>query len=187
MDIREIHIPLVVKDGKLVIRSSKDELPQFIEGAFAELRVNATMFLDQKEVENFIKDQTTKFLPKGTMVVAEVKRSGVPADLVTHLIKLNKSAWGVPFELNEDLKITLTSGKKGRLEVCECLIPCLGKLITKSINEAYTRISEKFEPERRSHTGNVFSKVYVGEKTGYLPLGKQRRKFESGLERIIGD
>ena len=36
----------------------------------------------------------------------------------------------------------------------------LGLYLPVSINGAYSRLSERYEPWHRSHTGNVFTKVY---------------------------
>ena len=42
---------------------------------------------------------------------------------------------------------------------CPIDIPFLNKKAV-SVNQAYTIISTEFEKYRRSHTGNVFNKVY---------------------------
>ncbi|MBC8751519.1 MULTISPECIES: hypothetical protein [Paraburkholderia] len=44
-----------------------------------------------------------------------------------------------------------------------------------SLNHAFTRLSEKFEPWRKSHTGNVYDRVLYQEKSGrWYPLNVLR-------------
>jgi hypothetical protein len=57
-----------------------------------------------------------------------------------------------------------------------------------SVNETYTRISEVYEPHRRSHTGNVFQKVLylrktVGIREIWSPLEVLRLELEATLEQ----
>lgn len=91
--------------------------------------------------------------------------------------------------LKEPLVLRFRGTKSAALDPCACSIPGLD-LTCSSLNEAYTRISEAFEPTRRSHTGNVFRKVFarngtVGDELGWSPLEELRSRaifdFEAGL------
>lgn len=160
-DPRELHIPVLVKDNALVLRD-ETSLPAFREGSKGELRIAARALDDPSLIPNFLKKEGMLFLRAHSELGAEVNPDGVLAELNNALVKRSPSSppyFYVPFYLEEDLQITLTTGKRGKLASCKCRIPSLG-LTVRSVNEAYTRISEAFEPERRSHTGNVFSKVY---------------------------
>lgn len=67
--------------------------------------------------------------------------------------------------LEKPLRLTFRGTKKPVLEDCRCKLPSL-KITVRSLNEAYTKLSEKYEPHRRGHGGNVFQKVF------YLPPGQ---------------
>jgi hypothetical protein len=67
--------------------------------------------------------------------------------------------------LEEPLELTFRGTKKPVLKDCRCTLPSL-KAKARSLNEAYTKLSEKYEPHRRGHGGNVFQKVF------YLPPGQ---------------
>ena len=161
IDPRELHIPLVIKDGIFVLRNG-EALPDFREGTEAELRIAASTLADPSRIGQFLSEATKPFLPAHSPLGAEVNPDGVSAELRKHVVNRftgSRHLTFVPFAVTEELNITLTAGKKGRLVDCKCFIPSLN-LEVKSINEAYTRISEAFEPTRRSHTGNVFAKVF---------------------------
>jgi len=58
---------------------------------------------------------------------------------------------------------------------CPIYIPFLSKKVI-SVNQAYTNISTEFEKYRRSHTGNVFHKVYYKDENSnrWLKLDNHR-------------
>ena len=98
----------------------------------------------------------------------------------------------VPFEgfaeihLAEELRLKLRGTKRATLEPCDCWIPALGKTV-KSLNEAYTILSVRYERHRRSHTGNVFQLVFFrtmgrSREHEWEPLESVRQRMESKLE-----
>ena len=64
--------------------------------------------------------------------------------------------------LREDLKLRLRGAKPATLEDATCWIPSRPEE-AKSLNHAYRLVSEKFEPQRLSHSGNVFKVGYYFE------------------------
>lgn len=77
----------------------------------------------------------------------------------------------------DDRLLLITRGtKRAVLADASCVIPALGGLKASSLNEAYRRISERFEPERRSVGGNVFRSVYYFEPStaSWRPIGELR-------------
>ena len=55
-----------------------------------------------------------------------------------------------------------------------------------SVNHAFTALSEIFEPWRKSHTGNIYDRVFYKEDDGYwYPLDDLRKKETSKSERKI--
>ena len=88
--------------------------------------------------------------------------------------------------LSEELRLRLRGTKKACLEPCQCWIPVLGKTF-ESLNEAYTSLSVRYEPHRRSHTGNVFQVVFFRTLTSsrghsWEPLETLRQRMEAKLE-----
>jgi hypothetical protein len=62
------------------------------------------------------------------------------------------------------LKLQVRGDQEARLCPCVCAIPSLDKK-AQSLNHAFTLISEAYETLRRSHSGNVFERVYAQDKT----------------------
>ena len=68
------------------------------------------------------------------------------------------------------------AGKKPRLSPCFCRIPYLEQQSAKpidsasSLNHAFTKISERFEILRISHTGNAFTRFFADVGRGYQRL-----------------
>ncbi|MCS7263395.1 MAG: hypothetical protein NZ805_01025 [Armatimonadetes bacterium] len=88
--------------------------------------------------------------------------------------------------LQEPLRLEMRGTSSPRLLDCRCHIPALEKhekQFAASLNEAYTRVSEVFEPTRRSHTGNIFLLCVVKLPMGWLLLDNLRSlcKAEYGL------
>ena len=57
--------------------------------------------------------------------------------------------------LLEPLLISVDGSERAKLNDCSCGIFLLDKEAT-SVNHAFTLLSEEFETDRMSHTGNVF-------------------------------
>jgi hypothetical protein len=93
----------------------------------------------------------------------------------------------VEIVLGEPLRINPAKGKAGELEDVTCTIPALALGAT-SINHAYTVISERYEPRRRSHTGNVFREVFFhDDKTSrWCPLSVLRDAAVSSAKAAGG-
>ena len=81
--------------------------------------------------------------------------------------------------LTEPLYLRFRGTKKATLDPAQCVVPALGGLTADSLNEAYRRISEVFEPGRRSAGGNVFRSCYYfdPERDKWRPIGELRGDF----------
>lgn len=97
--------------------------------------------------------------------------------------KVGSLVLAVELILQNPLLLGVHAGKPETLRPCHCSIPALGRMAT-SVNQAYTLISEEYEPWRMSHTGNVFEKVYFlhGETSKWLPLKDRRWALNAELE-----
>lgn len=96
-----------------------------------------------------------------------------------------------PVYLQQPLCMLLRGTKLGELLPCSILAPWRGDAPeqpaeVRSLNQAYTRISELYERHRRSHTGNVFEKVHFLNNMAYLrPLSDRREQLEAEAEYPI--
>jgi hypothetical protein len=162
-------------------------MPVFSEGTIGELRVDVTALTDSRDAERFSKEKTIAFLEKGTLLLAcmtlKQERPKEAYDFPQEKRPLDDQGYShyfIPFILEEPLELRLRGTKPAQLMGCKCSIAALGpEFIADSVNQAYTRISEKYEPWRKSHTGDVFQKVYLAEpKKGFLiPLDDLRHEY----------
>lgn len=141
-----IEIPVVIKNGK--VEFLYGVLPKLKEETHGRLFIPDYGFQNPKDVGQFLLTETVEFLPAETTLRAPMKDIG-DKEII----------------LEEPLELTFHGTKKPVLKDCRCSLPSL-KTKARSLNEAYTKLSEKFEPHRRGHGGNVFQKVF------YLPPGQ---------------
>lgn len=165
LESKKVTIPVIIRDGKLEYFYG-GSLPEF-EGSYIgdlvlpESSIKDKEFLNmlQKEVEAEILPENTKlYIVMNPMSYEHVDNKYV---LKANSIKtLNYEFSGkilVALILIEPLRILTRGTKKAILLPTKCFIPSL-ELVFESLNTAYTKISEKYEPNRRTHSGNVFDK-----------------------------
>lgn len=167
---RTVKIPIKIVKGKLCLFPS-DPFPELKEGTVGDLVVPADKLKDKILVAELTREHKETFLNAHTRLIAMINPEKVPAslkdDVTSHVP--GSIGPGVEFYLQED-QIALHRGTKNTsLMPCPCWIPCLNK-DAKSINHAYTLISQAFELDRISHTGNVFTKVYYRNDSIWKPL-----------------
>lgn len=100
------------------------------------------------------------FLNAGSAIYTTIR----PSDKVKNssdIEKLNKKGdcYFAEVYLAENLNLNENRG----LKQCKCKSPSLPGEEFPSINSAYTKLSEKYETTRLSHTTNVFTSFYVDE------------------------
>ena len=165
------------------------ELPKLAEGTIGDLIVPSYSVIDKKKLTLLEREETKVFIPKPQTLMVQIspKEKDDKKEGIKRLpLKPYKQRSFVAVNLEEDLKITLRSTKKGELEDCSCSIPSLPEAEPKSLNHAYTLISQHFETHRRSHSGNVFDKVFFFNKRELLnPLKELRGKFEYEYEQEL--
>lgn len=173
---RAIRIPVRSQDGKWVLEEGGD-LPELRENAFAELVLAPHYILNLADREYWSRDTAYRLLDSGASIYAAVSYNNVPKALLerTHA-RRHKGRGDLRFleiVLKHPLRITLATGQQGRLHACECAIPALDDSAS-SLNEAYSKIVTRFEPNRRSNTGNVFSKIFVEDGDELVKLDNLR-------------
>jgi len=122
--------------------------------------------------DRFVRDEVFPILTQGSTVLLGVSPHSVGDPKALGLIcnpqeiGVQTEYWLVEVRLKQDLKIRIRGDREAKLEPCSCLIPSLEREAT-SVNHAFTLISETYETERLSHTGNVFERAYT-------PVGPKR-------------
>jgi len=185
---RSVHIP-VQKRGSTFEFLYGRSLPEIRD----RTKVYLIVPLDSLSPEDraaFEKLHTEPLLPKGTRLLVLVQAT-VFAD---ELLIPSSEAFAIPVdgafvevELQEDLTILLRGTKPPILSSCPCYIPRLD-IQARSLNHAYSLISERYEPHRASHTGNVFQKVFRRSADGtWEPLEALRKAAQKSEEERLGE
>ncbi len=162
-----LRIPVFIQDGTFVLASDRQPLPGFDDGAFCEILIDPFHVRDLSRLRGSEADKEVPFLSKGTKLLAQVNGKMVPHDLKGFLhdspSEIENCAL-VEFSLLGDLNLHLRSRGDATLTDVMCSSPFLegreDPPVAKSVNHSYTLISTYFEPHRKSHSGNVFNKVF---------------------------
>ena len=181
---KTVLIPVRVRSGRLEPLDG-GEMPAIRDGAVGHLVVAEYELKKKEEAARFNSSQHAPALPKGSQLLVPVGLDkGMPPELKEFLFHADKGQIGlggpegyVQIELREELKVQLRGSKPPRLVPVACFIPALDQEAT-SVNHAYTKVSERFEPDRLSHTGNVFNKVLFLNGKHWRPLKDLRLRIE---------
>jgi hypothetical protein len=184
-----LRIPVFVEAGAFVLTSDRQPLPTFDDGAFCEILVDAKYVRDQSRLSGSESERAVPFLPEGTKLLVQVNGKQVPNDLRRFLhdspSEIEKCAL-VAFTLLGDLSLRIRARRDATLMDVTCSARFLegreDPPVATSVNHCYTLISTYFEPHRKSHSGNVFNKVfYWSENAGaWMPLRSLRDEIRRG-------
>lgn len=118
---------------------------------------------DASEREALLRREQIPLLPAPSRLMIRVNRSRLPSSPPSPLHPIDNAfpKPGVFASVTALGPVTLCrqAGRHSFLAAVDCEIPALRRKAV-SLNEAYRRVSEVFEPTRRSHGGNVFLNVY---------------------------
>jgi hypothetical protein len=191
-----LRIPVFVQDGDFVLASDREPLPRFDDGAFCEILIDSIYIRDQSRLSGSENDKEVPFLSRGTKLLAQVNGKLVPDDLRRFLhdspSEIENCAL-VEFTLLGDLNLRIRARREATLMDVMCTSPFLegreDPPVAKSANHLYTLISTHFEPHRKSHSGNVFNKVfYWSERAGnWLPLRNLRDDIRRGFSIAVNE
>lgn len=163
---RRVVIPLRVESGRLVPFYG-GEMPRLREGTIVEMVTQVSAFEDLVEAERFELDEIVEILPADSQLFAimslhleSVQGGALPRVDVKPIPPPGGECYLIPFHTTEPIRLHLRGTKPAELLPCKCAVAIKIHEQPKSINEAYSRLSEHYEPWRRSHTGNVFDQVY---------------------------
>lgn len=172
---KTMKIPVTWRDGHWKLFGG-GERPPIENGTTAELSFSASQLSELKDRQWWTSEMKVPFLPAKTEIFVRVNQDNVPGELIGKIVKPHRAAYRtcyVKTVLNNDLQLIVTPGKKGKLSECECLIPATEET-AKSVNEAYKKIATRFEPKRRSNTGNIFLLAHVDQGSRFLNLDELR-------------
>lgn len=191
---RTVLIPIRVRDGSVELLYG-GPLPVLEDGTVGDLVVPAFAFRDAELLQQYIRELAGPILAAGTVLLASVSTATArrPEGVLDQPIDGSAVQGGVgPFVklvLEDSLELTLRGTKRAALRDCACRIPCLPEVRARSVNHAYTIISERFEPSRRSHGGNAFLKVFYLDRSGpvraWRPLEVLRTPREAAIEARV--
>jgi hypothetical protein len=178
---RTIRIPVQWIDGQWQLFGG-GKLPDIKPNMIADLLMPAFGLTKDEERLRWTAEETAPFLPSGSILFAQVSLNRVPKELRGKVLD-KKHVAGFPngfvsMTLATDAALLLTPGKKGVLLGGKVHIPAIDQH-SDSINEALTKVSRAFEPNRKSSGGNVFLKVFVERDHGMVSLDKLRERVIS--------
>jgi hypothetical protein len=176
---RTVAIPIKIVNGALVTFEGQP-LPA-LKDCIGDLLVPAFALKNQEDLGRLTAEKVRPLFQKGEMLLCRLGARHIPQNLVSKCRREkvpDSTADGAFIEivLEEPLQIRTRGTKSPTLEPVKCRIPALAGVEPQSLNEAYRRISEVFEPTRRSAGGNVFLNIYyfVPERQQWRPLDELR-------------
>jgi hypothetical protein len=182
------------------------------DGAVGELRLERMYFTDEEFLKALTERRQVRVLLQGTELrVAVTIKPGIDKRLsqillardVTrhnHTAKISVDArfvsiaLGGPTDLqrkrgieNGGLWLWLEGAEPRSIESGTVKLPDAAGLITvDSLNHAFTRLSEAFEPWRKAHTGSIYERMFYLEGDGiWYPLKDLRKRELVRAERQI--
>jgi hypothetical protein len=152
-------------DGNRFVLVDGSPLPALSEDSVVELILAPESILDSTARARFLEEMAVTILEKESRVffgvsatmVSNMKAVGLISPNVLQIIS---EYWFVEGQLDATLMLQVRGDQEARLSPCPCTIPSLNRTAD-SLNHAFTLISEAFETKRRSHSGNVFERVYT--------------------------
>jgi len=190
-EAKTVSIPVRVKDGQVVLFYG-EQPPGLQEGTVGELVVPAFSVRDPVLQTTLNREMTLPLLDAGIHIWFRLylDRTGdAPPGLQEALVRKGDKNWElqgffVEGVLMAALQLQIRGGKVPSLMPAACRVPCLRREAD-SLNHAYTLISTAFQPERRSHTGNVFDRCFVERGDRTVPLRGLREAAEGAVEETL--
>ena len=191
-EAKTVTIPIRVADGKIMYFYD-GPMPKLKEGAMGDLTLLESDVLDTDWVVPLREARKVRLLEAKADIMLAMRLQRIPPDLQKETIGFPRADQGdfigamnyrfIPAILLEPLDLILRGTKKAVLEGGACLLPSLDASAT-SLNHAYSLASAKYEPDRRSHTGNAFQRVYYFEEKAkrWWPLENLRSGHEAQYE-----
>jgi len=179
-----IKIPIEIKKGNVEFYF-EGPLPELKDGTLGDLIIPAYAVTNSNLRNLLSEERKIPLLKKDTILFVQVSASTRDNKIIEYeadpeesgiKIKMNF----VPIVIEEPLYLYLRGTKHPTLSNVKCKTTIGKDINATSLNHIYTLISQRYEINRISHTGNVFKKVYYkdGEAKCLLPIERFRRKRE---------
>ena len=186
---KAIRIPIRVGNNGEIEYFYGGALPVMKEGTIGDLVVPAWSISEEKEALRLQQEHIVQLLRSGSVVMLVVDHRRTPDELRKHLKegiqRGSRNSMGVEVILRQELMLRLRGTKPASLKDVTCCVPSLEEE-AKSLNHAYRLVSEKFEPQRRSHSANVFKVgYYVDPKDRWISLDSLRNAAEASVEMLF--
>lgn len=183
----KIRVPIRWNGLGWEVLGGANVIPRVNEGSIADLVIDLPDLESDEDRKYWTRPQRVELLVEESRVLAEIHRPPSPpkeyeAQFGKYIDAHAGGQIGVWVMLLEPLILEFTPGSPGHLLPCTCRIegPNPEEEI-ESLNLAMTRISEQFEPHRKTHTGNVFDRVWVPTKRRWKSLGELRTAAKATL------
>ena len=175
--------------GKLTTLDDRP-LPNIRDGAFIELVIPAWAVTDDEDRQRLRSKRTIEMLPEGGRVWLGLSRKAIPTELHKNFLDAGKGVPGgyllAEVILLDSLLVLVDGSERARLDNCQCRIVPMGKE-ARSLNHAFTLLSQEFETDRMSHTGNVFRQGFTCQGKHWLSLNDLRlARVMKALEEMSG-
>lgn len=169
---KTIRIPVKLNNGKAYLAFDEEiELTGLLPGnCSAEIIMKADLLKDPRLEQLFNLHFSTAMLPKNTKVFCNLRASVPKVSIDDVRMFLNPSTFikeifyydnynFAEVVLRDNLELVYRGTKEAQINSCECYIPLLD-CNARSLNHAYTLLSQKYQTGRTAHTGNVFENFY---------------------------
>lgn len=180
------RIPVRVRNNGRVELRDGGTLPTMRDGTIGTLEISMHSIADKEVVDKLRENHVEQFLEPRSVVMFTIDGRQTPRKLEKHLRKGETIGidlpYIVPIEIGQSpLQLQIRNANRARLMPVDCWIPAL-RSHAKSLNHAYRLISEKFEPMRISHAGNVFELGYFKKGDEWVSLEDHRNSIEYQFE-----
>ena len=181
---KKIKIPVKIENGRITYLG-EDILSKLKNGSKAELQITDNCLNDLKLRSKFLDSEIFTVLEPNQTLLVEMQPKIYSREIKEYfeyvLSKCNtyKPCFAEVLLLSQ-LQIEFFRHKKSTFRPCKLNIPFINKEAL-SLNHAYTLLSERIETHRRSHTGNVFERVFFQKDNSWYPLQVLREEFEQKL------
>lgn len=184
-----VRIPALLKPDGTLVPWASESWPKVLQECMVDVTVPLWSLTDEAERGELARELEMALLPLGSEVRFRISRSGVPAELLKHVIE-NEPVFpdpgaSVSVMLRSELRLVVRPSRRSQLMDVDCVIPAINKKAS-SLNEAYKVLSEAFEPHRRSQGGNVYLKGHYLDEGWWLQLDALRRWVEAGRKSPFG-
>ena len=145
-------------------------LPALVKDCVAELVLAPECIQNAKLRASLTGQKTVLLLKEGSRVLCGVSSTMIEDIFDEGLnpsgpVPIHSTYKFVEVKLDADLWLQVRGDLEARLSSCLCKITALN-IEAESLNQAFTLISETYETKRRSHSGNVFERVYAQDERG---------------------